>query len=730
MGASAYIGRVGRLAVALGVGTAIVTGHGIASADGTDTTSSTSAASDTSDTSDTSANAGTPAKKDAPSNPIEPTASATEPTSTAKTSEPDAIKTPPKSATEPVGSGVVSAQTNTGTSHAAAPTESTGAAEPTKSTEPTAQTEPTTKNKNTSRSATDDKTTQPKTPTLASASESEPAAAVATEKQVPAPAAATAAVAKESATVSELSSTVLPATVEPVMAAARSIAVDPTPTPAAAPANPLTMVTNLVTSVVGMVLGPIVGSGPTGPAEPPMAWSMLAFARREFENFVSAVTGGATETSTPTAQIAQVAETTSMPFAAAALAAIPGFPNAGAQVSPSTSVVQWLTGDHTVAGHPLIADTLTRFGVSGTDVGTMWDNGMVDDPSTPYDEHQVLIAFGDTFGLRSVPGEDYRFNVLMRSADHVLADGIDVPDGEFGNGNWYGGMPLWDVPPGRPYEDYARRIINPESLPIGAQPGITLIPTAGISLPTPNNPLAKYKVTQYLSFMSVTNWGSPGQWTTNFSGIAYSYDNGENWQIAPTSIRYNQLTGNQNFQQAAFVRPGDGYVYSYGTPNGRQGFAYLSRVKEADILDVTKYDYYSKGSAGGWFGIGATPAGWYKNNPSAATPVFGQDQGACGVGNPGNQVSELSVQYNKQLKKYVTLYGDQFNNIVMRTSDTPQGAWSAAKVLMPQQSGGIYAPMMHPWSPSTLGTGNDLYWNLSDWSDYNVLLMKTDLTKV
>jgi hypothetical protein len=228
----------------------------------------------------------------------------------------------------------------------------------------------------------------------------------------------------------------------------------------------------------------------------------------------------------------------------------------------------------------------------------------------------------------------------------------------------------------------------------------------------------------------VTNWGSPGQWTTNFSGIAYSYDNGENWQIAPTSIRYNQLTGNQNFQQAAFVRPGDGYVYSYGTPNGRQGFAYLSRVKEADILDVTKYDYYSKGSAGGWFGIGATPAGWYKNNPSAATPVFGQDQGACGVGNPGNQVSELSVQYNKQLKKYVTLYGDQFNNIVMRTSDTPQGAWSAAKVLMPQQSGGIYAPMMHPWSPSTLGTGNDLYWNLSDWSDYNVLLMKTDLTKV
>ncbi len=110
--------------------------------------------------------------------------------------------------------------------------------------------------------------------------------------------------------------------------------------------------------------------------------------------------------------------------------------------------------------------------------------------------------------------------------------------------------------------------------------------------------------------------------------------------------------------------------------------------------------------------------------------MFGQDTGACGVANAGNQVSEMSVQYNKSLNKYVTLYGDQFNNIVMRTSDTPQGTWSSAKVLMAQQSGGIYAPMMHPWSPSTMGTGSDLYWNLSLWSEYNVMLMRTDLTKV
>jgi hypothetical protein len=256
---------------------------------------------------------------------------------------------------------------------------------------------------------------------------------------------------------------------------------------------------------------------------------------------------------------------------------------------------------------------------------------------------------------------------------------------------------------------------------------VTLIPTAGISIPTPGT---DFGVTQYMSFMSVTQWGAPGQWTTNYSALAYSTDNGENWTVAPQTVRYNQpWSGNQNFQQSAFVRPGDGYVYEYGTANGRQGAAYLSRVVEKDILDLSKYDYYSAGSAG-FFGWGATPAGWYKNDPSKATPVFGQDTGACGVANPGNQVSEMSVQYNKSLKKYVVLYGDQFNNIVMRTSDTPQGTWSSAKVLMGQQNGGIYAPMMHPWSPSTTGTGTDLYWNLSLSSEYNVMLMRTDLSKV
>lgn len=703
MGAASYVGRVGRLAVALGVGTAIATSHGVAMADDAPpANSSTESVQST----------GTPETADA--QPAPAATEPTEPTEPGSTTTTSTTTTTSNTTTSTLPSGVVvSAQTNTGTTGATSTVETTDPAPtetatpepttpaPTPDAEPAPQPQP---DRNTSTP-----TAKPATPSV-KAAPSSPAASTAARS-------ADTVAALSLATASTADSTIA----SPAVTARTTTAMQPVtvvaPTPA--PANPLQAVADVVTGVVsnlvGWALGPLAGAAPSTPAQPPLAWTMLAFVRREFENFVAALGGG------PASNVALAATqtTTSLALAAAPLAAaainVPGFPTAGAQLSPSTQFVQWVTGNYQT-GNPLIADTLARFGIGGTDVGVMWDNGMVDDPSTLYNEHQILMAFGDTFSGEDMNG-GWRFNVLLRSADTVLSDGMTIPNGEWFNGNMFGGTPL-----GNP--TFARQIIHPDGLPAG----ITLIPTAGISLPTPGT---RFGVTQYVNFMSVTNWGAPGTWTTNYSAIAYSVDNGENWTVAPTSVRYNQpWTGNQNFQQGAFVRPGDGYVYNYGTPNGRQGAAYVSRVLEKDILDVSKYEYYSKGTSGGWFGWGGTAAGWHKNNPAAATPVFGQDQGACGVANPGNQVSEMSVQYNKQLKKYVVLYGDQFNNIVMRTSDTPQGSWSSAKVLLPQQPGGIYAPMMHPWSSSTMGTGTDLYWNLSLWSEYNVMLMKTDLTKV
>jgi hypothetical protein len=723
MGAASHIGRVGGLAVALGVGTAIATGHGVASAETTDSPPPPSTNASTTDPSTT----GTPAVDTTTASEAPQSESTTTGTTTATT----------------VASGQVSAQTNTGASGTPETTETPDEPEvveeePTTETadpEPSASAEPT---------ETEEPAEAPEVPEVPEVSGDEPAtvetpkannnttAARSAAEHTSSPPANTVASLPDPASLVQKADNVAmfadaralasagPINVSPMMAAHTAqtqitAATTTAPAPAAAP-DLLTAAVNVVSSVVNWVLNPLAGAAPTTPAQPPLIWGLLAFARREFENFFNALSG---RSASSTALVAPQT-TTSLALAAAVppVNPRPGFPIPGQQLSPSTNFVDWVTGNYQPN------ETQYWYGVTGTDVGVIWDNGMVDDPATEFNEHQVLMAFGDTFGIRGYPGDHWRPNILFRSADATLADGISLTDPEWFTGNDFGGSPLTYVPLGAPYQYHARQIIFPEGLPAG----VTLIPTAGISVPTPGT---EYGVTQYISFMSVTQWGAPGQWTTNYSAIAYSEDNGEVWKVAPQTVRYNQpWSGNQNFQQSAFVRPGDGYVYVYGTPNGRQGAAHLARVAERDILDLTKYEYFSAGSPGGWFGWGATPAGWHRNNPAAATAVFGVDTGACGIANPGNQVSEMSVQYNKSLNKYVVLYGDQFNNIVMRTSDTPQGGWSSAKVLMGQQSGGIYAPMMHPWSPSTLDTGSDLYWNLSLWSEYNVMLMRTDLTKV
>lgn len=340
-----------------------------------------------------------------------------------------------------------------------------------------------------------------------------------------------------------------------------------------------------------------------------------------------------------------------------------------------TSVVDWVTGPNGPNS------TLQRFGISGTDLGILWDNG---DPVN----RQVLMAFGDTFGYCRVHGQQWRHNVLFRSQDNNLADGISVP-------------------PGSPTDKYAGSPVLPSGVSRAILPGVKwapnetgMIPTAGISVGN----------TQYINFMSIREWGRDGEWSTNYSAIAASPDNGQHWGIYPGSVRTpgpdsipgaHHIAGNENFQMGAFMRPGDGYVYSFGTPSGRGGSAHLARVPQNSVPDVTKYQY--------WNGDGN---GWVANNPGAATPVI-----------PG-PVGEMSAQYNDYLKQYLVLYTNGGNDVVARTAPAPQGPWSPEQMLVSsfQIPGGIYAPMIHPWS-----SGKDLYFNLSSWSAYDVMLMHTEL---
>ena len=378
-----------------------------------------------------------------------------------------------------------------------------------------------------------------------------------------------------------------------------------------------------------------------------------------------------TPKSAPVQQQAAVApvpkpDTATAPIAAAPLPA-PVVAVPQSDLPPGTAVVGWVTGPDSPN------KTIANFAVTGTDLGIMWDNG---DPAN----NQVLMAFGDTKGFCQIPGEQWRYNVLMRSSDRTLANTIAVGDAAVGNR--YAGAPVW-----RP--GIAKQIVNT----INAAPQETgIIPTAGVG----------FGGKQFLNFMSIKKWDGDGAWTTNYSALAVSTDNGETWGVYPGTLRKPQA-GNEKFQMGAFLKPGPGdpYLYTYGTPSGRGGSAYVARVAPALVPDLTKYEYWSSAANA-----------WVPANPAAATAVI-----------PG-PVGEMSAQYNTYLKQYLALYTNRANDVVMRTAPAPQGPWGPEQMLVSSvfTPGGVYAPFLHPWS-----TGRELYYNVSLWSAYNVMLMRTVL---
>ncbi len=299
------------------------------------------------------------------------------------------------------------------------------------------------------------------------------------------------------------------------------------------------------------------------------------------------------------------------------------------------------------------------YNVFGTDLGIMWDNG----------NGEMLTAYGDSAGLgfpNLLSGSlwSWRSNILVRSHDRNPGDGI-IYDGVVRDGI-----------------GQAKDLVPSPKIPFIE---ISRIPTAGVSVGG----------VQYMAMMSVKTWDQPGHWTTNFSSLAASGDNGENWGELPQTRRAVE-GGNGNFQMNAFLKDG-GYVYEYGTPSGRNVLAHVARVKEHDITNLGEYEYWNGRE-------------WKKNDPNAAAPITG------GVG-------ELSVQYNQFLGQYIMITTDPFNSVIMRRAPRPEGPWGPPEVLIDtRELPTAYAPMLYPYQ-----TGPDLFFLTTIHSQYNVVLMRTRL---
>ncbi len=381
----------------------------------------------------------------------------------------------------------------------------------------------------------------------------------------------------------------------------------------------------------------------------------------------------------------------------------------------------WVTGQRNTAwpGFNWSQTNNTRWaGIDGTDLGIMWFNG---------DNGLTQVAFGDTFSGPNMTG-DWRSNVLLLSDDTQLYDGLSLIN------TGYAGQ---FIPAARNQVFF-----------IGSE--VTNIPTSAVYARGEN----------YVNYMSVKSWDSPGRWTTNYSAISMYNEATDKWVLQPSSVRSAgwfrsstpYVAGSQNFQQMAYVLEPESkvvgdtrYIYAFGTPAGRTGSAFLSRVPDGAITDLKQYEYWDGDS-------------WVLDKPAVAAPVIGDSPNSAGLfgfvrdiaNNPdffggwfagltgaktGGNVSEMSIQYNEYLDKYVVMYGNGLNNVILRTADSPEGAWSdPITVATSLQYPGLYAPMIHPLSGTGELTDSDgnpdvsnLYWNMSIWSNYNVVLMQTDL---
>ncbi len=319
-----------------------------------------------------------------------------------------------------------------------------------------------------------------------------------------------------------------------------------------------------------------------------------------------------------------------------------------------------------ITGAGSINETEARYQIKGTDLGIMWTD----------ERGQILAAFGDTFGAGwggSSTGfgdpatNDWRSNTLARSSDRNPADGMSFD-------NFVTDRPR-----------HAKELV-----PSLKQNGVemTKIPTGGVNI----------NGRDYMAYMSVRQFTTPGEWITNHSGIAYSDNGGQTWKDAPGAQRPNTAALDDNFQMIAYARH-DSLVYAFGTPNGRFGAAYLARVPEGLLLDNSAYEYW-------------TGKGWQRGSSAIATPI---------VSGP---VGELSVRYDKTLQRWQMMTMDEARGaIVVRLAPQPTGPWGdPITVATAKEYPHLYGGFFNPDS-----NGRDIYFTMTQYDRYNVSMMHARL---
>lgn len=203
-----------------------------------------------------------------------------------------------------------------------------------------------------------------------------------------------------------------------------------------------------------------------------------------------------------------------------------------------TEKITQITGENTAN------KTLSRFGVWGTDLGSMAEL-----------DGKVYMFGGDTFASES--NANWRSNVLFFIEDEDPSDGLTITGAVTDR------------------RGIAKELLR--SLKVDHKE-MTVIPT---NLFAANGKL-------YCVYMSVSHWGDAGKWDTRYSGLAVSEDSGETWK----KLSSVQWPGDSGFIQTASVQIGQ-TMYFWAIPAGRFGGVYLMKAPVDKLEEFSAYSYYT-----------------------------------------------------------------------------------------------------------------------------------------
>jgi hypothetical protein len=347
-----------------------------------------------------------------------------------------------------------------------------------------------------------------------------------------------------------------------------------------------------------------------------------------------------------------------------------------------------LIGDRDVqTGKPTSNLSETKAGVAGTDLGFSFEHG-----------GKVFFLFGDTHPRANLKRQDSE-------------DAIASSNGKLQQNNCVALNFLTDPKDGG---------FNPTRIP-GVANGAFNVPAGGLSA---NGKMYVYFTT-----------GHTDQKLMGRSVLGVSSDQGFSFQKV-----YN--FSSDKFINVAPVKEKKS-VFLFGTGSFRKSDPYLSITTEDQITKKESLVFFAgldtKTDAQ------TTKPIWSTFEKDAA-PLF--DQPALG---------ELSVTHDESTKKWIMLYGqNETRGINLRTADQPWGPWSDPQIIfdpdrdhgyctfMHRQvdathpacdkiaspstnSGGVYAPYLVRNLSEVHGDVLTIYYTMSTWEPYSVMLMKSDL---